>query len=271
MLKEKQTREKNRAALRTAKRIFVISLILTLIFASTLAVTAKASDFTVNVTSGDEAGEMGPVEIIFIFAFLSLLPSVVLMMTSFTRIVVVLGFLRTAMGTAQAPPNMVLTGLAIFLTLFIMTPVFNQMNEEALQPFTAGEMTTMEALDAASVPLKRFMLEQTTPESLNMFLNISGVEAPQVADPADPVELLALPLTTITPAFMTSEISRAFLMGFLIYLPFLIIDMVVSSILMSMGMVMLPPATISLPFKLLLFVLVDGWNLMMGTLVNSYA
>lgn len=270
-MKEKRARENHQAALRMAKRTFLLSLALTVFFGTVLAVTAYASDFTVNVTSGDTAGEMGPVEIIFIFAFLSLLPSIVLMMTSFTRIIIVLGFLRTAMGTAQSPPNMVLTGLAIFLTLFIMMPVLGQMNEQALQPFMAGEMDTMEALEAASVPLKRFMLEQTTDDSLAMFLDISGVEAPQVEDPANPVELLDLPLTTIVPAFMTSEISRAFLMGFLIYLPFLIIDMVVSSILMSMGMVMLPPATIALPFKLLMFVLVDGWNLMMGTLVNSYA
>lgn len=269
-MREKQVREKKMAALRMAKRVFLVSLALTVFFGTLLAVTAKASDFSVNVSAGDNAGDMGPVEIIFIFAFLSLLPSVVLMMTSFTRIVIVLSFLRTAMGTAQAPPNMVLTGLAIFLTLFIMAPVFTQMNEVALKPFTDGEMTTLEALDAASVPIKQFMLRQTTTASLNMFLDISGVEPPQVADAANPVELLELPITTITPAFMTSEISRAFLMGFLIYLPFLVIDMVVSSILMSMGMVMLPPATISLPFKLLLFVLVDGWNLMMGTLVNSY-
>ena len=270
-MKPLKVQKKNKAALRTAKRTFALSFVFTLFFGIVMSVTAYASDFSVNVTSGDTAGEMGPVEVIFIFAFLSLVPSIVLMMTSFTRIIIVLGFLRTAMGTAQSPPNMVLTGLAIFLTLFIMAPVFVQVNEVALQPFTAGEMEATEALSAAAVPMKKFMLEQTSPEALNMFLDISKVEPPQVEDPANPVELLEIPITTIVPAFMTSEVSRAFLMGFFIYLPFLIIDMVVSSILMSMGMVMLPPATIALPFKLLMFVLVDGWNLTMGTLVNSYA
>ncbi len=270
-MKANKARQKHLAALRMAKRVFLISLLLVVFFSTVMAVTANAQDITVNVTSGEDAGELGPVEIIFIFAFLALLPSIILMMTSFTRIIIFLGFIRTAIGTAQSPPNMVLVGLAIFLSLFIMMPVFSAMNEQALQPFLDGELDTTEALAAAAVPLKQFMVANTGEDSLALFLNISDVEVPQVEDPQNPEELFALPISIIAPAFLTSEISRAFMMGFLIYLPFLIIDMVVSSILMSMGMVMLPPATIALPFKLLLFVLIDGWNLAMGTLVNSFA
>lgn len=253
-----------------AKKIFLLSSLLTLFFSVVMAVTAFASDFTINVSPGDTAGNVGPIELIFIFAFLALLPSIVLMMTSFTRIIIVFGFLRSAMGTNQSPPNMVLTGLSIFLTLFIMMPVFQEMYTAAAEPFIAGDMDTAQALDTASKPLKKFMLLQMDSESLNMFLEIAKIDPPQVADPADPVELLDLPITVVTPAFMVSEISRAFMMGFLLFLPFLIIDLVVSSILMSMGMMMLPPAMISLPFKLMMFVLVDGWDMLIGTLVRSY-
>ncbi len=258
------------AKLRKLKRIFLFSLLLSVFLMGIMGITAAASDFTINVETGDTDGSLGSLEVLFIFAFLALLPSFILMMTSFTRIIIVLSFLRSAMGTNQSPPNMVLIGLAFFLSLFIMMPVLEEMNVQAYQPYTEGTMTSFEALEAASNPLKKFMLEQTSTESLNMFLELGGIEPPQVADSANPVELLELPLTVVTPAFITSELARAFMMGFLIYLPFLIIDMVVSSILMSMGMVMLPPAMISLPFKILLFVLVDGWNLMMGTLVRSF-
>ncbi len=232
--------------------------------------SVQAADISIDVNAENTTGNIGALEVIVIFSFLALLPSIVLMMTSFTRIVIVLSFLRNAMGTAQSPPNMVLIGLAIFLSLFIMTPTIETMNETAYQPYLEGEITSTEALGEAAIPLKQFMLTQTTDSSLEMFLDLSGIEPPQVADPANPVELVELPLTVITPAFMTSELSRAFMMGFLIFLPFLIIDLVVSSILMSMGMIMLPPAMISLPFKLLLFVMVDGWSLMMSTLVNSF-
>lgn len=269
-LKQKSLRPKEGNSLRHAKRIFAISAGFTAFFSLVMATTAKAADLSINVGPTDAAGGMGAMEVLFTLAFLSLLPSVILMMTSFTRIIIVLGFMRSAIGTAQSPPNLVLTGLALFLSLFIMMPVINEMNEVAYQPYSQGEMSATEALAAASVPVKRFMLEETTPESLRMFLDLSGAEVPQVADATEPTELLELSLLVVTPAFITSEISRAFMMGFFIYLPFLIIDIVVSSILMSMGMVMLPPAMISLPFKLLMFVMVDGWNLMMKTLVNSY-
>ena len=268
--KLQNAKEEKAQKLRQLKRIFALALALTIFFAAAMAVTAYAGDVTINVTPQGEPGGVGAIEVIFILAFLSLLPSIILMMTCYTRIIIVLGFTRSALGTAQSPPNIVLTGLSFFLTLFIMMPVINQMNAEAYQPFKEGEMTTTEALSAAAVPLKRFMLLQTTSNSLNMFLDIADVEVPQVKDPTNPVELLDLSLLVITPAFITSEISRAFMMGFFIYLPFLVIDLVVSSILMSMGMMMMPPAMISLPFKILMFVMVDGWNLLMGTLANSF-
>ncbi len=269
-MKTNLSHKENRLVLRKLKRLLLLSLILTVVFSTVMAVSAYATDLTINVSPGTEPGEMGAIEVIFILAFLALLPSIILMMTCFTRVIIVLSFLRSAMGTAQSPPNIVMTGLALFLSLFIMMPVLSEMNEVAYQPFSDGELTSTEALTEASVPLKRFMLAQTSPDSLALFLDLSNAEVPQVEDPANPVELLDLSLLVITPAFLTSEISRAFLMGFFIYLPFLVIDLVVASVLMSMGMMMLPPAMISLPFKLLMFVLVDGWNLMMGTLVNSF-
>ncbi len=261
-----QNPEKRAAALRKARRTFAVTLLLALLMAAVMAVSAHAAeDLSINISSGEEAGGLGALEVIFILAFLSLLPAVFLMFTSFTRIIIVLSFARSAMGTAQSPPNMILTGLAIFLTLFIMTPTITEMNEVAFQPFQDGELDTQEALDAAAVPLKRFMLDQTDLPSLNAFVEMAGREQPE-----EPEEYLALPMTVIAPAFIVSEISRAFWMGFLIYLPFLVVDMVISSILMSMGMVMLPPAMIALPFKILLFVLIDGWNMLMGTMVDSY-
>jgi flagellar biosynthetic protein FliP len=263
-------REKQARRLRRAKRVLLLSFAFTLFFSVLFAVTAYASDFTVTVGSGEEAGNMGSLEVIATLAFLALLPSLFMMMTSFTRILIVLSFMRNAMGTQNSPPNMVLTSLALVLTLFIMMPVLNEMNTTALQPWAEGELTATEALDAASLPIKRFMLQNATPDSLEMFLSLSQAEAPQVADIANPVELLDLPLLVVAPAFITSEITRAFWMGFLIYMPFLVIDIVVSSILMSMGMMMLPPAMISLPFKILMFVIVDGWSLMIDVLVRSF-
>lgn len=263
--------QRRKEQLRPLKRMLLVSALLTVLFSSVMCVTAYAAGgVTIDVQPGSTEGNLGALEVIFIFAFLALLPSIVLMMSSFTRIIIVLSFLRNALGTNQSPPNMILIGLAFFLSLFIMSGTIDEMNTEAYEPYQQGRMTSSEALSAAAGPIKRFMLKQTSTDSLNMFLDLSDTEPPQVADPANPVELLELPLTVVTPAFITSELSRAFMMGFLIFLPFLIIDMVVSSILMSMGMVMLPPAMIALPFKILLFVLVDGWNLMMGTLVNSF-
>lgn len=209
-----------------------------------------------------------PLEIIILLTLIALAPSMLIMMTCFTRIVIVLGFLRTAMQTQSAPPNMVVTGMALFLTLFIMAPVFSEINEVAYQPYVSEELTTQEALEAASVPLKKFMLKQTSNDDLQFFLDLSKTETPDEITE----EYLEndLSLTVIVPSFMISELKRAFQMGFLIFLPFLVIDLVVGSTLMSMGMMMLPPAMISMPFKILVFVLADGWNLLIGSVVASY-
>ncbi|MDD3140229.1 MAG: flagellar type III secretion system pore protein FliP [Lachnospiraceae bacterium] len=201
-------------------------------------------------------------EILLMMTVIALLPSIVVMMTSFTRTIIILSFLRNAIGIQQTPPNMVLVGIALFLTLFIMKPVIDDINTNAYQPYIAEQMTQKEALNYAQIPLKKFMLENTEKSSVNLFVQLSKEE--KVENMED------LPLTVVIPSFMTSELKRAFMAGFLLYLPFLIIDIVVSSTLMSMGMMMLPPAMISLPFKLLLFVTVDGWQLLFSTIVGSF-
>lgn len=210
-----------------------------------------------------------PLEIIILLTLIALAPSLLIMMTCFTRIIIVLSFLRSAMQTQNTPPNMVLTGMALCLTIFIMAPVFAEINDVAYQPYVSEEMTTEEALEAASVPLKRFMLKQTSNDDLNFFIGLSGTEEPEEGFTQEYLEN-DLSLTVIVPSFMISELKRAFQMGFLIFLPFLVIDLVVGSTLMSMGMMMLPPAMISMPFKILVFVLADGWNLLIGSVVSSY-
>lgn len=203
-------------------------------------------------------------EIVLMMTIVALIPSIVIMMTCFTRIIIILSFTRNAMGVPQVPPNMVLTGLALFLTLFIMSPVLTNVYEQAYVPYKDGQITQQQALKIAEVPVKEFMLKQTEMDSLNMFLEMSGTSTESINDYQE------LPLTTVIPAFMTSELKRAFLAGFFIYLPFLLIDIIVSSTLMSMGMIMLPPATIALPFKIMLFVTVDGWGLLFSSIVRSF-
>ena len=207
-------------------------------------------------------GEQTPtLEILFMLTVLMLLPSIVVMMTSFLRIIIILSFTRTAIGVQQTPPNIVLVGMAIFLSLF-MNPVIQQIDTDAYQPYKAGEMTQEEALDKAVVPMKQFMLKQTEVSALNLFTDAADSE--QVDNPEE------LSLVVIVPAFVTSELKRAFTAGLLLYIPFLLIDIVVSSTLMSMGMIMLPPATIALPFKLLLFVTVNGWELLFASIINGF-
>jgi flagellar biosynthetic protein FliP len=202
------------------------------------------------------------IEVFLIISFLSFLPAMLVMFTSFTRIVVVLSFLRQALGAPQVPPNAVIIGLAVFLTFFIMSPTIDVVTKEAINPYMDKKLTMKQAFSVAEPPLKEFMLKQTREKDIALFLNIS-----KTALPSSPSEL---PLRIVVPAFAISELKTAFEIGFLIYLPFLIIDVVVSSVLLSMGMMMLPPTLVSLPFKLLLFVLVDGWNLVVGTLVRSF-
>ena len=202
------------------------------------------------------------VKLLVLLTVLALAPGLLVMVTSFTRIVVVLSILRGAIGIQQTPPNQVLVGLALFLTAFIMTPVFTQINDQALQPYLNNQLTQQQAWDAAAKPLKDFMLKQTREKDLALFVRLSKMPQPRSA--AD------VPLTVVVPAFMISELKTAFEMGFLLYVPFLVIDMVVATAMMSMGMFMLPPVMISLPFKLLLFVMVDGWYLVVKSLVESF-
>lgn len=213
-------------------------------------------------TNSDETSLSGTLQILLIITVISLAPSILVMVTSFTRIIIVLHFVRTAIGTQSSPPNNVLIGLSLFLTLFIMSPVIAQIKTEAYDPLVAEEITQQEALERGIQPLREFMLKQTRQDDLRLFMDISKIE------PVESVDELSI--TIIIPAFIISELRAAFIIGFLIYVPFIVIDMVVSSVLMSMGMMMLPPTTISMPFKILLFILADGWNLVIGQLVNSF-
>lgn len=213
-------------------------------------------------TNSDETSLSGTLQILLIITVISLAPSILVMVTSFTRIIIVLHFVRTAIGTQSSPPNNVLIGLSLFLTLFIMSPVIAQIKTEAYDPLVAEEITQQEALERGIQPLREFMLKQTRQDDLRLFIDIAKIE------PVESVDELSI--TIIIPAFIISELRAAFIIGFLIYVPFIVIDMVVSSVLMSMGMMMLPPTTISMPFKILLFILADGWNLVIGQLVNSF-
>ncbi|MDA3732601.1 flagellar type III secretion system pore protein FliP [Niameybacter massiliensis] len=205
-------------------------------------------------------------QMLFILTILALAPSILIMMTSFTRIIISLHFLKSAMGTQQMPPNQVIIGLALFLTFFVMSPVATQINETALKPYEAKQITQEEAVERGLVPIKEFMLRQTRDEDIKLFMDLSGRE-PLATDAQIAQEL---PMHVIVPAFMISELRAGFIIGFLIYIPFIVMDMVVASTLMSMGMMMLPPATIALPFKILLFILVDGWNLLIGQLIQTF-
>ncbi len=203
-----------------------------------------------------------PVQTLLLLSALTFLPAVLLMMTGFTRIVIVLSLLRQALGTQSSPPNQVIIGLSMFLTLFVMSPVIDKIHQDAYLPYTTNRISFNEALARAETPLKAFMLKQTREPDLALFMKMAN--QPAVQKPAD------LPLKVVVPAFVTSELKTAFQIGFMIFIPFLIIDMVVASVLMSMGMMMLSPVLISLPFKLMLFVLADGWNLLIGSLVASF-
>ena len=205
----------------------------------------------------------GTIELLGLLTVLALAPAFLIMVTSFTRIIVVLSLVRNAIGVPQLPPNQVLLGLALFLTFFVMAPTFEQINEEALQPLFAGEITQGEAFDIGTGPLRDFMMKQTREQDLGLFIELSGMDRPATA--AD------VPIHVLIPAFIISELKTAFQMGFIAFVPFLVIDIVVSSALLSMGMMMLPPVIISLPFKILLFVLVDGWFLIVGSLTASFA
>jgi flagellar biosynthetic protein FliP len=226
------------------------------------AATTDEPAFGFSITTGDEEDLAGSIQIIIILTIIALAPSILILMTSFLRIIIVLSFTRQAVGTQSAPPNQVLIGMALFLTLFIMAPVFSRINTNALEPLNAGTISQEEAFSEASGIMKEFMLGQTDEKDLSMMLEIGNYEIQE--DPLD------YSLLVVIPSFILSELRRAFIIGFLIYIPFIVIDMVVASVLMSMGMMMLPPTTISMPFKILLFVLADGWNLIIGELMRTF-
>jgi flagellar biosynthetic protein FliP len=221
-------------------------------------------EFSLN--SDEDANSLSStLQILMVLTVISLAPSILIMVTSFTRIIIVLHFVRSALGTQTTPPNQVLVGLALFLTFFIMSPVISKINTEAVKPLSAGEITTQEAWDAGVKPLRTFMLEQiNNPKDLKLFLDIAEIDIKTLATEDD------IPITVVIPAFVISELRTAFIIGFLIYIPFIVIDMVVASTLMSMGMMMLPPTMISTPFKILLFIMADGWNLVIGSVVKTF-
>ncbi|HFQ92019.1 MAG TPA: flagellar biosynthesis protein FliP [Chromatiales bacterium] len=243
------------------KTIFAIFLLVVL---PAGAVSADQGLTALTVTGG-ENGEQTyslSIQILLLMTVLTLLPAALMMMTSFTRIIIVLAILRQALGTAQTPTTQTLIGLALFLTIFIMMPVFSDVYSNALEPYMDEKISAEEAMQTAVTPFRTFMLSQTRESDITMFSEISGGE--EIASPED------VPFSLLVPAFVTSELKTAFQIGFLIFIPFLIIDLVVASVLMSMGMMMLSPLIISLPFKIMLFVLVDGWSLIMGTLASSF-
>ncbi|UOQ43043.1 flagellar type III secretion system pore protein FliP [Halobacillus salinarum] len=220
------------------------------------------NEFVDIFSSSDPENIATSVKLLLLLTVLSLAPSILILMTSFTRILIVLSFVRTSLATQQMPPNQVLVGISLFLTFFIMAPTFQQVNEQALTPLFNEEITLDEAYDQASEPMKEFMAKHTRQKDLALFLNYSETERPE--------SVQDIPLTTLVPAYTISELKTAFQMGFMIFIPFLVIDMAVASVLMSMGMMMLPPVMISLPFKILLFVLVDGWYLIIKSLLEGF-
>lgn len=259
---------RERAGVKVKAAVFFLVIILGLGIMVNGHSSLQAASLNIDFGSGGQEGALGPLQMLFFLTLITLAPSILIMLTSFTRIIIVFSFLRNAIGLQQTPPNQVIIGLALFLSLFIMWPVLDEINETALQPFMAGTISQAECLDNIEEPLKIFMLKQTKAPELNLFLSLAGEES--LTEELRPELLENLGMRIVIPAFITSELKRAFIMGFLLFIPFLVIDMIVASTLMSMGMVMLPPSMISLPFKLMLFVVVDGWSLLMETLVKSF-
>lgn len=234
---------------------------------ATEAATAADRDgnlINFSIATGDGSDMASVLQMLLVLTVISLAPSLLMMLTSFTRIVIVLHFVRAALAVQTVPPNQVMVGLSLFLTFFIMSPTFTQVYDSAIRPLSNNEITVEQAFDAGVQPMRDFMLKQTSRKDLDTFLNIAQTEPGSIETDDD------IPLTVLIPSFIVSEMRIAFIIGFLIYIPFIIIDMVVASVLMSMGMMMLPPTTISMPFKILLFVMADGWNLIIGNLVRTF-
>jgi len=249
-----------------AKSLFMLLLCLGVLMASAAGVQGEdlaLPSLKIGIDKAESPGDVSLLlQIIFLLTVLTVSPAILILMTSFTRVAVVLSFLRHALGTQQTPSNQVIAGMALFLTFFIMTPVWMDINDQALQPYLRDEISQQTALKRAVVPVHRFMMKQTREKDLALFVGMSKMERPKT--PQD------VPLSVLIPSFVISELKTAFFIGFILFVPFLIIDMVVSSVLLSMGMMMLPPILISLPFKLMLFVLVDGWYLVVGSMVRSF-
>ncbi|MCR4925502.1 MAG: flagellar type III secretion system pore protein FliP [Clostridiales bacterium] len=258
MSKADERRKIAKKKLKKTAKLLLVSFLMIVVCAAFLSFAAFAEGDTLVNINGDSVDTL---EIIETLTLIALIPSILIMTTCFTRIIIVLSFVRNGMGLQSTPPNQVLIGIALFLTLFIMSPIVSTINTEAYEPYKAEQISREEFIQKATEPLKEFMLKNTKKDDLMTFANLANTTDTKPED---------MPITTIIPAFMTSELKRAFTIGFLIYIPFLIIDMIVSSTLMSMGMIMLPPATIAMPFKLLLFVLVDGWGLLFKALASSF-
>lgn len=246
----------------------IILLTLFIILFASIQVKAAAPTLSIPKVNISVDGAQTPkeyvdnIKLLLLLTSLTFIPAIILTMTSFTRIIIVLGFVRNALSTQQSPPNQVLMGLALFMTLFIMAPIYNNVNTNAIQPYIKEQITQEQAIEIGSKPVKDFMLNQTREKDLALFYQASNIEKPE--------DRYDVSFTVLIPAFIISELTTAFQMGFLIFVPFIVIDMVVSSILMSMGMFMLPPVTISLPFKILLFVMADGWHLVVKSLIESF-
>lgn len=246
-------------------RWFPVFLLTFLILGTSASALGQVTLPSVNLgfkTTDSPNEVVNAIKLVLVMTVLTLAPAILIMMTSFTRIIIVLSFLRQAMGVQQMPPNQLLVGLALFLTFFIMGPAFTEMNAKGIQPYVAGKITQEQALEYTLAPLRKFMLTQTRPADLSLFVRLAKIETPKT--------LADVPTMVLVPSFVISELKTSFQIGFIIFLPFLIIDMVAASVLMAMGMMMLPPIVISLPFKIMLFVLVDGWSLIIGSMVKSF-
>lgn len=259
---------KRKIYMKKKKYVFMIFVVMALIFTFNKSVRAEPINIpNVDISVGGENSSpqnyVDNIKLLIVLTILTLLPSIIIMMTSFTRIIVVFSFLKNALGAQQSIPNQILIGLALFLTIFIMKPVYTEINEKAFEPFIKNEITQEEAMEVGSKPLREFMLKQTRQKDLELFAEASRIDK-------DEITKENIPLTVVIPAFAISELKNAFQIGFLLFLPFLIIDMVVASVLMSMGMFMVPPVMVALPFKLLLFVMVDGWYLIVKSLIMSF-
>ncbi|TBL77740.1 flagellar biosynthesis protein FliP [Paenibacillus thalictri] len=249
--------------IRFAINVFLLLLIVSCLWIQPVLAADPIPGINIDIgNSNSPQGASNTVTILILLTVLTIAPGILVLMTSFTRIIIVLGFVRTSLGTQQMPPNQVLLGLALFLTFFIMAPTLGEVNQNALQPYLNGQLSQTQALEKASIPIKTFMFEHTRQKDLKLFLDYTK------ADPPSGVE--DTPITALIPAYAISELKTAFQMGFMIFIPFLVIDMVVASTLMAMGMMMLPPVMISLPFKILLFIMVDGWYLVVKSLLLSY-